>query len=170
MDTTVIDVRPDHLVGRAVHLRLGDFAEVTIANVRTDWFRYFMSHLGSIGYTGKIDWTYEWTEGHHCVALWDLSHADNAIHFVTSVALDYTFARHNDGWAYSWYDLTSEHPSDTMLKGAYLTDIEVTVGNTPKRGWRFVMPLLNTDNIAGRRHGLPTHATSYDDAPREQVG
>lgn len=134
------------------------------------WFRYFMSHLASIGYSGAIDWTFQWSGQNSCVSLHELSHADSAVHVITSIALDANLMYANDGWVYAWSaQRNGEHVGQTMLKGSYLMDMEYAGG---KRGWRFVMPLLNTNYIQGYRHQLPATVEQWQQQTptAEQVG
>lgn len=152
-------VAVDQILGRSVGLMLAEGSAGMRVHVPIcggngqAWFTYFMGHLASIGYSGSIDWTFQWDGQNSCVALHELAHADNAIAVITSIALDNEMMRGNDGWVYAWWASRNEHPAQTMLKGAYLMDMEYAGW---KRGWRFVMPLLNTNSIQPYRHQLPT--------------
>lgn len=167
-------VAVDRILGRSVGLQLSEGSagmrvHVPICGGQGEaWFAYFMGHLASIGYSGAIDWTFQWDGRNSCVALHELAHADNAIHVVTSLALDHTL-NDNDGWAYSWWTQRNERPAQTMLKGSFLMDMEYAGG---KRGWRYVMPLLCTNAIQGYRHQLPATVEQWQQQTpvAEQVG
>lgn len=168
-------VAVDRILGRDVGLQIADGTmgmrvHVPICGGNGQaWFTYFMSHLASIGYSGAIDWTFQWSGQNSCVSLHELSHADSAIHIITSIALDKEMMRGNDGWVYAWWSQRREHPAQTMLKGSYLMDMEYAGG---KRGWRFVMPLLNTNHIQAYRHQLPATVEQWQaqTPAAEQVG
>lgn len=168
-------VAVDRILGRSVDLLLEEGSSARRIHVPIcgggggDWFTYFMGHLASIGFNGAIDWTFQWDGLNSCVALHELSHADSAVHFITSLALDPVMMHGNDGWVYSWYAQRNERPAQTMLKGSFLMDMEYAGS---KRGWRFVMPLLNTNRIYGYRHQLPASVQMWEmqTPTSEQVG
>jgi len=154
----------DAILGRTVRLtykaeRNEAHAE---AGVRGEWYNHFMAHLASIGFNGSIDWCYEWTDGQHCVALEELSHPDNAIHLATSIALDTALMHGNDGWQYSWYVNHRTHCARTMLMGSYLMDATFVMAGDSKNGWRFVMPMLNTNAIHNTMHRLPRSVAAWN--------
>lgn len=179
-------------VGNAVQLgvALNNPREVYLHrfNVGTAWFTHFMGVLQSVGYSGWIDWTYRWDNGLrgtgvtqrrvpvHCVSLHDVMHYDSAHAVVTAIALDRTMNHDNDGWAYSWQCIRSQTVAETMLTGSYITDWHAPIHGDVKRGWRLVMPLLNTDLCANRRHQLPTSVAQWQQQSagyeplQEQVG
>ncbi len=154
----------DAILGRTVALTYkAEHNEVHAeAGVRGAWYNYLMGHLASIGFNGDIDWCYEWTDGQHCIALEELSHADNAIHLATSIALDTTLMHGNDGWQYSWYVNHRTHCARTMLMGSYLMDATFAVAGIQKNGWRFVMPMLNTNAIHNTMHRLPRSVAAWN--------
>jgi len=121
-----------------------------------------MGHLASIGFNGDIDWCFEWDTDKHCVALQELSHADNAVALVTSIALDHRLMHHNDGWAYTWLTQFGMSCGQTMLKGAYLMDATFEVGDMRKTGWRLVMPMLNTSSMSNVMHHLPRNVAAWN--------
>ena len=173
-------VAVDRILGRDVGLQIAEGSAGMRVHVPIcggngqAWFKYFMSHLASIGYSGAIDWTFQWDGQNSCVSLHELSHADSAVHVITSIALDNNLMYVNDGWLYAWWSQRSgnsgnEHVGQTMLKGSYLIDMEYAGG---KRGWRFVMPLLNTNAIRPYRHQLPATVEQWQaqTPAAEQVG
>ena len=168
-------VAVDRILGRSVGLQLSEGSAARKVHVPIlggegeAWFTYFMGHLASIGYNGAIDWSFQWDGTNSCVSLHELSHADCAVHVITSIALDAKLMHGNYDWVYSWYVSRNEHPATTMLKGSYLMDMEYAGG---KRGWRYVMPLLNTNAIQGYRHQLPATVAQWEQQTptAEQVG
>lgn len=165
----------DRILGRSVDLMLEEGSAARRVHIPIcggsggHWFTYFMGHLASIGYSGAIDWTFQWDGTNSCVALHELAHADSAVHVITSIALDNEMMRGNDGWVYAWWSQRNEHPAQTMLKGSFLMDEEYAGG---KRGWRFVMPLLCTNHIRIYRHQLPATVEQWQQQTptAEQVG
>lgn len=165
----------DRILGRSVDLQIADGTQAREVHIPIcggngkAWFRYFMSHLASIGYSGAIDWGFQWDGTNSCVALHELSHADSAVHVITSIALDNNLMHVNDGWLYAWWSQRNEHVGQTMLKGSFLMDEEYAGG---KRGWRFVMPLLCTNHIRIYRHQLPATVEQWQQQTptAEQVG
>ena len=156
-------ITADAILGRAVMLAYnGTRNEVQIDAIRGAWYQHFMGHLASIGFNGDIDWCYEWTNGRTCVALQELSHADNAVALVTSIALDKTMMHDNDGWLYTWYVRHRTHCARTMLMGSYLMDATFGVAGIQKNGWRFVMPMLDTTVMSNTAHRLPRNVAAWN--------
>lgn len=124
------------------------------------WFNAFMGMLSSVNFTGEIDWTHEQSEHTYCLSIRNLSHVDSAVHIISTIALE--LSNTTATWADKFQEVFGETVAQTLLRDAYMKDVDYNFDGVVKRGWQLVFPNIDTGLLDGVRHMLPRTLTDYN--------
>jgi len=123
------------------------------------WYGSFMGMLASVNFTGEIEWTYEHTENNYCLALRNLSHVDSAVHIITTIALELSA---NNSWMQFFKESFGETVAQTLLRDAYMKDVDYNFDGVIKRGWQLVFPNIDTSLVNSVRNMVPRSLSQYN--------
>lgn len=124
------------------------------------WYNAFMGMLSSVNFTGEIEWTYEHSEHTYCLSIRNLSHVDSAVHIVSTIALE--LSNTTAMWAGEFHRVFGETVAQTLLRDAYMKDVDYYFDGVVKRGWQLVFPNIDTGLVQGVRHMLPRTLSDYN--------
>jgi len=147
-----------------VQLRLSGIDELAIDSANYDnnyWYNAFMQMLASTNFTGEIEWTYEHNENQYCLSLRNLSHVDSAVHIITTAVLDLSGT---GGWMQDFLQSYGETVAQTLLRDAYMKDVDYNFDGVIKRGWQLVFPNIDTSLFNSVRNAVPRSITHYNNA------